>query len=75
MTREELINKAYEFEGKNNNILLKPYDFPEDMTEESTIDELVQEGGCMYCALKEAISLIHDMTVELEIKNAEEYQQ
>ena len=41
MTIEKLIEKAREFEKKNGRITWKPHDFPEDMTEESTIDELV----------------------------------
>lgn len=40
------------------------------MTESSTLDELVSEGDNMYDALKEAVDLIHDLAVELEIKDA-----
>lgn len=47
-------------------------DFPEDMSESSTIDELVSEGDNMYDALKEAVELIHDLAVELEYKDAVE---
>lgn len=46
--------------------------FPEDMSESSTIDELVSEGDNMYDALKEAVELIHDLAVELEYKDAVE---
>ena len=44
MTREKLIEKAREFEKKNERITWKPHDFPEDMTEDGTIDELISEG-------------------------------
>ena len=47
-------------------------DFPEDMSESSTLDELVSEGDNMYDALKEALELIHDLAVELEYKDAVE---
>lgn len=56
-------------ERKNH---LKPNDFPEDMSESSTLDELVSEGDNMYDALKEALELIHDLAVELEYKDAVE---
>ena len=72
MTREKLIEKAREFEKKNKSFTWKPHDFPEDMTEESTIDELVSEGDNMYDALKEAVDLIHDLSDELEYKEAVE---
>ena len=55
MTIEKLIEKAREFEKKNERITWKPHDFPEDMTEEGTIDELISEGDNMYDALKEAV--------------------
>ena len=72
MTIEKLIQKAYEFEKKNERITWKPHDFPEDMTEECTLDELVSEGDNMYDALKEAVDLIHDLADELEYKEAAE---
>ena len=72
MTIEKLIEKAREFEKKNERITWKPHDFPEDMTEECTLDELVSEGDNMYDALKEAVDLIHDLAVELEYKEAVE---
>lgn len=72
MTIEKLLEKAREFEKKNENITWKPNDFPEDMSESSTLDELVSEGDNMYDALKEAVDLIHDLTVELEYKDAVE---
>lgn len=72
MTIEKLIQKAYEFEKKNKSFTWKPKDFPEDMSESSTIDELVLEGDNMYEALKEAVDLIHDLAVELEYKDAVE---
>ena len=68
MTREKLIQKAYEFEKKNKNFTWKPNDFPEDMSESSTLDELVSEGDNMYDALKEAVGLISDLANELEYK-------
>lgn len=70
MTIEKLLEKAREFEKKNENITWKPNDFPEDMSESSTLDELVSEGDNMYDALKEAVDLIHDLAVELEYKDA-----
>ena len=68
MTREKLLEKAREFEKKNERITWKPHDFPEDMSESSTIDELVSEGDNMYDALKEAVELISDLADELEYK-------
>lgn len=68
MTREKLLEKAREFEKKNERITWKPNDFPEDMTESSTLDELVSEGDHMYNALEEAIKLISDLADELEYK-------
>ena len=68
MTIEKLIEKAREFEKKNERITWKPSDFPEDMSESSTLDELVSEGDNMYEALKEAVDLIHDLADELEYK-------
>lgn len=68
MTREKLLKKAREFEKKNERITWKPHDFPEDMTEENTLDELVSEGDNMYDALEEAVKLISDLADELEYK-------
>ena len=72
MTIEKLIEKAREFEKKNEIITWKPNDFPEDMSESSTLDELVSEGDNMYDALKEAVELISDLVDELEYKIAVE---
>lgn len=72
MTIEKLLEKAREFEKKNKRVTWKPHDFPEDMSESSTLDELVSEGDYMYDALKEAVELIHDLAVELEYKDAVE---
>lgn len=66
MTREKLLKKVREFEKKNERITWKPHDFPEDMTENSTLDELVSEGDHMYDALEEAVKLISDLADELE---------
>ena len=68
MTREKLLEKAREFEKKNKSFTWKPHDFPEDMSESSTLYELVSEGDNMYDALKEAVDLIHDLADELEYK-------
>ena len=68
MTKEKLLEKAREFEKKNKSFTWKPHDFPEDMTESSTLDELVSEGDNMYDALEEAINLISDLADELEYK-------
>ena len=68
MTREKLLEKAREFEKENKSITWKPKDFPEDMTESSTLDELVSEGDNMYDALEEAVKLISDLADELEYK-------
>ena len=65
MTREKLIEKAREFEKKNKSFTWKPNDFPEDMTEDSTLDDLISEGDNMYDALKEAVELISDLADEL----------
>ena len=72
MTREKLLEKAREFEKSNKRITWKPVDFPEDMTEESTLNELVSEGYSMYDALEEAVKLISDLADELEYKIAVE---
>mgnify|MGYP006873252843 FL=1 len=72
MTIEKLLEKAREFEKKNKSFTWKPSDFPEDMTESSTLDELVSEGDNMYDALKEAVELISDLAGELEYKIAVE---
>ena len=72
MTREKLIEKAREFEKKNKSFTWKPHDFPEDMTESSTLGELVSEGDNMYDALKEAVELISDLADELEYEIAVE---
>ena len=70
MTIEKLLEKAREFEEKNKSFTWKPKDFPEDMSESSTLYELVSEGDNMYDALKEAVDLIHDLADELEYKEA-----
>ena len=72
MTREKLLEKAREFLKKNKSFTWKPNDFPEDMSESSTLDELVSEGDNMYDALKEAVELISDLADELEYKIAVE---
>ena len=72
MTREKLIEKAREFEKKNGRITWKPNDFTDDMSESSTLDELVSEGDNMYNYLKEAVELISDLFDELEYKIAVE---
>ena len=72
MTIEKLLEKARDFKKKNKSITWKPNDFPEDMSESSTLDELVSEGDNMYDALKEAVDLIHDLADELEYKEAVE---
>ena len=72
MTKEKLRENAREFEKKNKSFTWKPHDFPEDMSESSTLDELVSEGDNMYDALEEAVDLIHDLADELEYKEAVE---
>ena len=72
MTIEKLIENAREFEKKNKNFTWKPHDFPEDMSESSTLEELISEGDSMYDALEEAINLISDLADELEYKIAVE---
>ena len=72
MTIEKLIEKAREFEKKNKSFTWKPKDFPEDMSESSTLEELISEGDNMYDALKEAVELISDLVDELEYKIAVE---
>lgn len=68
MTIEKLLEKAREFEKKNKSFTWKPHDFPEEMSESNTLDELVSEGDSMYDALKEAVELISDLADELEYK-------
>lgn len=70
MTIEKLLEKAREFEKKNKSFTWKPHDFPEDMSESSTLDELISEGDNMYDALEEAVELIHDLAIELDVKDA-----
>ena len=72
MTIEKLLKKAREFEKKNKSFTWKPKDFPEDMSESSTLEELISEGDSMYDALEEAINLISDLADELEYKIAVE---
>ena len=72
MIIEKLLEKAREFEKKNKNFTWKPHDFPEDMSESSTLEELISEGDSMYDALEEAVDLIHDLAEELEYKEAVE---
>lgn len=72
MIIEKLLEKAREFGEKNKSFTWKPKDFPEDMSESSTLDELVSEGDNMYDALKEAVDLIHNLADELEYKEAVE---
>ena len=72
MTREKLLEKAREFLKKNKRITWKPHDFPEEMSESSTLDELILEGDNIYDALKEAVELISDLADELEYKEAVE---
>ena len=43
MTIEKLLEKAREFEKKNERITWKPKDFQEDMSESSTLEELISE--------------------------------
>lgn len=70
MTEVELLNKAETFLKKYKRISWKPIDFPEDMTEESTVDELESEGTDMYYALEEAKDLIHDLELLVHFKEA-----
>ena len=72
MTIEKLIEKTREFEKKNENFTWKPNDFPEDMSESSTLVELISEGDNIYDALKEAVELISDLADELEYEIAVE---
>ena len=72
MTIEKLLEKARDFEKKNKSFTWKPHDFPEDMTEECTIDELISEGDNMYDALKVAVELISDLADEFEYKEVGE---
>ena len=72
MTIEKLIEKARNFYKKNKSFTWKPHDFPEDMTESSTLDELISEGNNMYDALEESVKLISDLADELEYKIAVE---
>ena len=72
MTIEKLLEKARDFEKKNKSFTWKPHDFPEDMSESSTLEELISEGDSMYDALEEAVDLIHDLADELEYKEAVE---
>ena len=70
--KRKTFKKAREFEKKNKSFTWKPKDFPEDMSETSTLEELISEGDSMYDALKEAVELISDLVDELEYKIAVE---
>lgn len=70
MTEIELLNKAEIFLRKYKRVSWKPLDFPEDMTEKSTIEELVSEGTDLYYALREAKDLIHDLELLVHYKDA-----
>ena len=72
MTIEKLIKKARDFEKKNKSFTWKPHDFPEDMSESSTLEELISEGDSMYDALEKSVKLISDLADELEYKIAVE---
>ena len=72
MTIEKLLEKVRDFEKKNKSFTWKPHDFHEDMSEESTLYELISEGDNMYDTLKEAVELIHYLADELEYKEAVE---
>lgn len=72
MIREELIKEAFKFEKENKTIIWKPKYFPEDMTEEGTLDELVSQVNYMYESLKKAVELIHNLTIELAYRNTVE---
>lgn len=72
MTIEKLLEKARNFEKNNKSFTWKPHDFPEDMSESSTLEELISEGDSMYDALEEAINIISDLADELEYKIAVE---
>ena len=68
MTIEKLLEKAREFLKKNKSFTWKPNDFLEDMSESSTLDDLISEGDNMYDTLEEAVDLISDLVDELEYK-------
>lgn len=70
MTEVELLNKADAFLKENKTVIWKPIDFPEDMAEDRTVDELVSEGTNMYYALQEAKNLIHDLELLVHFKDA-----
>lgn len=69
MNEVELLNKADEFLRKYKRVLWKPIDFPEDMAEESTVDELESEGTDLYYALEEAKDLIDDLVTRIHLKD------
>ena len=70
MNKDELLLKARAFLDNNKHIQWKPKDFPEDMTEEGTLDELCTEGNIMYSQLKKAVGLMEDLVSELEYYSA-----
>lgn len=63
MTIEKFIQKAYEFEKKNKSFTWKPKDFPEDMSESSTIDELVSEGDNWLCIMPLKVVVMAELTI------------
>ena len=70
MNKDELLLKAHAFLDSNKHIQWKPKDFPEDMDEGSTLDELCTEGNIMYSQLKKAIDLMDELVSELEYYTA-----
>ena len=70
MTEVELLNKAEDFLKKYKRLTWKPIDFPEDITEESTLMEFESEGTDMYYALEEAKVLIDNLERLVHFKGA-----
>ena len=66
MTTYELLCEANDFLKDNKYISWKPEDFPEDMEEESTLNELCSEGDRMYSQLQRAVDLIKELVSKLD---------
>lgn len=60
------IEEIEEFLQKNDHILWKPMDFPEDMTEESTIRDLESEGNEMFFTLVQAKAYITRLVLAIK---------
>ncbi len=60
------IEKIEQFLKKNETVIWKPIQFPEDMTEENTLSELESEGNDMFFALDQAKAIISTLLLGIK---------